>query len=74
MEKPSWEDSDWFFKNSAKIYEQYIGKVVAIYGKRVIAHENNLDRLLTHLRENGYNLKKTIIFVLDEKEMIPVCV
>jgi hypothetical protein len=74
MEKPSTKDGDWFHAHYGEIYDNYVGKVVAVYGQRVVASSDTRKALLNYLKRNNYRPKEMIIVLVGEKEKISVCV
>lgn len=59
--KSTRENLEWFVENSKQIQEEFGGKAVAIYGKKIIASANNGMQLREQLRNRGIDDSEVII-------------
>ena len=48
-----WDDSDWTNANAQTLSKHYPNQWVAIYDKKVIAHDKELGRVVTQAQESG---------------------
>ncbi|MGH7496538.1 MAG: DUF5678 domain-containing protein [bacterium] len=48
-----WDDSDWAIVNAQALSESYPNEWVAIYEKKVIAHDRKLSNVMLEVRNRG---------------------
>jgi len=74
MEKPSTKDGNWFHAHYGEIYDNYVGRFVAVYEQKVVAYNYTKEALLDYLKENNYRPREMIIVFVGKKEKISVCI
>lgn len=64
------KDMEWFLRNYDNLVERYDGKFVAVYERRVVDCDENLDRLIERVSDR-YPLERLIIeYVSREKPLL----
>jgi hypothetical protein len=48
-----WDDSDWAIDNAQALSESYSNEWVAIYQKKVVAHDKKLSNVMLEVKNKG---------------------